>query len=503
MKLRKGKYEKLMELAKRRGFFWPAYELYGGIGGLLDMGPLGSSLKRKIEEKWRSFFSKQVKFLELETPIVAPGDVFKASGHVDHFMDKMSECARCKRRWRIDHLVKEQTGLDVEGLGPAQVDEVIKERGVRCPECNGELLSTRPFNLMFKTAIGPYTDRLDFMRPETAQAMFIDFKRLYELARRKLPFAAAQIGRCLRNEISPRQGPIRLREFTIMEFEFFFDPEDPSCPFLEGVKGEKLTLVPAKRKERDLTNAIEITVERSISEGYIATEWQAYFMVASMKFVESLGIPRDVQRFDEKMPWERAHYAVQTYDHEVLLERWGWIEVAGISYRTDYDLKVHMSMTKSDMRVKKDGRYITPHVVEPSYGSDRLLYATLEYAYSEREGRVVLKLPRDVSPIQAVVLPLVTKDGLPEVAKKVYEGLKEEGFMVEYDDSGFIGRRYARFDEVGVPLAITIDYQTLKDGTVTLRDRDTWEQVRVRTERIASLLKDYLAGKLNFKGLAN
>ena len=494
----KDKYEKVSELMKRRGFLWPSYEMYGGVGGLLDIGPLGSPIKRRIEEEWRRFFSERVRFLEVGTPIVTPCEVFKASGHIEHFSDNMAECASCKKRWRVDHLIREQKDLSVDGLSAKEMDKIVKEKGVKCPDCGGGLSETQPFNLMFKTTIGPYADRVDYLRPETAQAMFTNFKRLYELARRKLPFAAAQIGRCLRNEISPRQGPIRLREFTIMEFEFFFDPERPKCPALENLLEEVVRLVPASRKEEKLEDPIEVSIKQALGDGYVLTEWQAYFMLLSQKFVESLGIPFGNQRFDEKMPWEKAHYSAQTHDHEILLDRWGWTEVAGIAYRTDYDLKVHMEATKSDMRVEVDGRRIMPHVVEPSYGSDRLLYAALEYAYSERETRVVLKLPRHIAPLQAVVLPLVSKDRLPERAASIYETLKEKGFAVEYDDSGFIGKRYARFDEVGVPLAITIDYQTLDDGTVTLRDRDTWSQVRTEATKLPLLLSDFLSGKVNF-----
>lgn len=495
-------YEKIVRLAKRVGFFWPSYEIYGGVSGLIDFGPLGTALKRKIEAKWRDKFIQQQGFVEIETPIAGLGKVFEASGHVQHFTDKMVACRQCGRRWRADHVIQEQTGITgIEGLSLDELDGLIREKGVRCPECKGIVSKPQLFNLMFKTSIGPYVESVDYCRPEVAQAMFTNFKRLYELVRGRIPFGVGQIGHVFRNEISPRQGPIRLREFTIMEVEFFFDPKEPSCPQLREVEKEALPLLPASEKMGGRIKPLRLTVKQALRRELIKAEWQAYFMVLSKQFAVSLGIPPEKQRFDEKMPWERAHYSAQTYDHEVYCERWGWIEIAGHAYRTDYDLKMHMEKSGEDLRVFKAGRRFIPHVVEPSFGADRLVYATLEYAYMEKEDRVILKLPIDTAPIQLAVFPLVTKDGLPEKATEVHKRLRKEGFTVEYDEAGSIGRRYARVDEIGVPVAITIDYQTLKDGTVTLRDRDSWAQVRSEIEGLPKNLREYFAGVRKFKDL--
>ncbi len=570
------RYDKIIELAKRRGFFWYSYEIYGGAGGLIDFGPLGSSLKRKIEAKWRDMFVRRHDFLEIETPIVGLGKVFEASGHTKHFTDKMIQCGKCKRRWRADHLIQEQTGITgIEGLSLEELDHIIREKGIRCSICGGDFDKPQFFNLMFKTSIGPYEESLDYLRPEAAQAMFTNFKRLNELTREKFPFAVAQIGHALRNEISPRQGPIRLREFTIMEFEFFFDPEDPRCPKLKEVKDDVIYILPAEEKSKGKDKPLKLTVKEALKQGLIKTEWQAYFMAISQRFVTSLGIPPEKQRFDEKLPWEKAHYSAQTYDHEIYTERWGWIEVAGHAYRTDYDLKMHMEKSGEDMRIfkayekplikeklaikpKKDaigkefkseaatvlkliseaspeevqesfkkqgyymagpykilkehvrierqkiketGRRFIPHVVEPSFGAERLVYAALEYAYTEKDDRVILKFPRDIAPIQVTVLPVVSKDGLPEKARSIYEMLIEEGFTVDYDEAGSIGRRYSRADEIGVPIAITTDYKTLKENTVTLRNRDTWAQVRNNTEEIPNLLEKFFKSDLEFNQL--
>jgi len=571
------KYQKVIELAKRRGFFWPSYEIYGGEAGFLDYGPLGSLLKRKLEQKWIDWFVRRENVVLIDSAIVAPEIVFKASGHTAHFTDPITTCKKCGRKWRADHLLEEQAKISGEGLTLEELGRLLAEHGVRCPECGGELEQPQAFNELFKTTIGPYSEHVGFLRPETAQGMFVNFKRLYDLVRGKLPFGAAQVGRCFRNEISPRQGPVRLREFTIMEFEFFFNPKKPECPKLSEVLGEKLRLLPEELIKRGVEEPVEVTVAEALDRGYIKAEWSAYFMVRAKHFLNELGVPDENQYFREKLPGERAHYSAQTYDQVVKLSRWGYVEVSGHAWRTDYDLKMHMAHSGEDLRVfvpygearkvkrlrlkvdkarlgasfkdkatlilrllevtpaeevaealsregvyqlksngetfeltrehvevveeevEEKGERILPSVVEPSFGLDRLLYVTLEYAYTERGDRVVLRLPRDLAPIEVAVFPLMNKDGLPEKAREIYLSLLREGFTVEYDESGSIGRRYARMDEIGTPYAVTVDYQTLKDETVTLRDRDTWKQVRVPAGRLPEVLRSLFRGEISFE----
>jgi glycyl-tRNA synthetase len=404
------------------------------------------------------------------------------------------------------------------------------------------------------------------MRPETAQGIFTEFKRIYEISRGKMPLGVAQIGKAFRNEISPRQGVIRLREFSMMEIELFFDPLNPKCPLLNQVENEELRMLPEDLVEKGIEEPLIISVKDALSKGVIKQEWLAYFMVLSKKFAIKLGIPEDKQRFHAKLPSERAHYSAQTYDHEVLLDKFGWVEVAGHAYRTDYDLSSHMKKSSVDLSVSvqleepikvkhlrmninakkikeispdkfndimkrlkemspedakreidnsgaivveglklpkeaiefvdveeevKVRRFI-PHVVEPSFGIERLVYATLEHAYSEKEDRAILGIPPYLAPIQVAVFPLVSKDKLQEKSIAIWEDLRRKGIDAIYDDSGSIGRRYARADEIGVPFAITIDYQTLDDDTVTIRDRDTWKQKRLTTKD----LPDHLLGLL-------
>ncbi len=504
----KDKFEIISEIAKRRGFFWPSYEIYGGIGGFMTFGPLGSVLKRRIEEKFRNFYIRPLGILEIESSVIMPGKVFEASGHVDHFKEPIVECLNCKRKFRGDHLLQEFAGMsdtETEKLALRELMNKIKKRKIRCPECGGDFGKTEQFMTMFTTTIGPYSEATGYGRPEAAQGIFVEFKRIYESSREKLPFGVVQIGHALRNEISPRQGPIRLREFTIIDIEFFLDPEDLHCPLLKNVEDDTLNLIIAENKLKGVTEPIEITVEQALKKGFIKAEWQAFFMVLAKRFLAELGVPEDKQRFIEKLEWERAHYSVQGFDQEVCLDRWGWVEVSGHNYRTDYDLSRHMQFSGVDMKVfqetEKEGRRFIPHVVEPSFGSDRLVYIALEYAYKTKKNRTLLSLPRELAPIQVGVFPLVSKDGLPGKAKEVYELLIREGFTAEWDESGSIGRRYARADEVGTQLGVTVDYQSLEDGTLTIRDRDTWRQVRCKIQELPELLHAYFRRKIDFEEL--
>jgi glycyl-tRNA synthetase len=504
----KDKYEIISEMAKRRGYFWPSYEIYGGISGFLTFGPLGSLLKKRLEDKFRRFYLQPLAILEIETSVIMPGNVLEASGHVENFKEPTVECIKCQRKFRADHLLQEfgkMTDTETEKLTLQAIMDELKNRNIRCPECGGTFSKAEQFMTMFTTTIGPYSDSVGYGRPEAAQGIFVEFKRIFESARGRLPLGVAQIGRVLRNEISPRQGPIRLREFTIIDIEFFLDPEDKKCLVLKEVENETLRLVLAENKMKDNTEPVTVTIKEAVSKGIIKEEWQAYFMALAKRFLVELGVPEEHQRFIEKLEWERAHYSVQGFDQEVYLERWGWTEVSGHNYRTDYDLSRHMKASGVDLTAFKEsesgGRRFVPHVIEPSFGLDRLAYVALEYAYTKRNKRTLLSLSRDLAPIQMSVFPLVNKDGLVEKADEVYHRLTNEGFTVDWDSSGSIGRRYARADEVGTPLGITIDYTTLEDGTVTLRDRDSWKQVRSNIDNLPDLLHAYFRNKIDFENL--
>ncbi|KXA89629.1 hypothetical protein AKJ57_05070 [candidate division MSBL1 archaeon SCGC-AAA259A05] len=497
--------EKVMEVAKRRGFIWPSFEPYGGVAGFYDFGPLGALLKEKIIQKWRHYYVVKEGCLEIDSPTVFPEEVLEASGHVNHFTDVMIECKSCTAAYEVTDLVKEFTGKDIEGQSREEMKKVIENSKIRCPECGGNLGKIYDFNTMFPTEIGPKGVRQAYLRPETAQSIFVDFNRLQRIARRKLPFGVAQTGKGYRNEISPRKGIIRLREFTMAEAEIFFDPEDPSHPDFDQVKEENIKLWLAEDQENEVEKLTEVKAGEAVERGLVVNELLAYHLALAKKFVLDLGIKEEKMRFREQVSGERAHYSEETWDLEVYSQKYDWVEVAGIAYRTDYDLSRHSEYSDSDMTVfyqekgEEEGKRVLPHVVEPSFGVDRPLYCVLEQSFVEEDDRSYLQLNKELSPIEVSVFPLISDDDLTERAVEVHEELKGEGIFAEYDDSGSIGRRYARADEVGTPYCVTIDHQTLEDSTVTIRDRDSTEQIRVKINELSEIIDRLLDGKLEFE----
>ncbi len=562
------RHEKAMELALRRGFLWPSYEIYGGVSGFYDYGPLGATLKKKIEDLWRRFYCVQEGFLEISSPTVGPEEVFIASGHVSNFVDPMVECQKCHEAFRADHLVKGSLEVKTDGLSYKELERLIKDNAIKCQECGGALGEVWSYNLMFKTHIGPGSRKVGYLRPETAQGMFILFNRLYAFYRKRLPFGAAQIGKAYRNEISPRQGLIRLREFTQAEVEIFVHPLQKTHKDFARYAGDELLLMTRGGEERRVT-------AREAVGTIVAHELLCYHLVLTRRFLEEAGVPADRIRFRQHLKTEMAHYAADCWDAEVFTERFGWVEVVGIADRTDFDLHAHQMASKAELAafvhyetprlVKKRalepnmtslgpqfkgkagkivaalkelgeegvaafarggqvtlelegekvvlgkdhlglreaeervvGEKVVPHVVEPSYGIDRILYCVLEAAYLEREGRVIMTFKNSVAPMEVAVFPLVPKEELAGYALRIVDTLKGEGLMVTYDEGDSIGRRYARVDEAGVPYAITVDFDSLKDDKVTVRERDTARQVRVDTKDLSQFLRDLLGGKREF-----
>lgn len=551
----------ILSLCKRRGFLFPSYEIYGGVAGMYDYGPLGSTLKNNIMEVWRRLYTLGEGFVEIDSETVGPEIVFKASGHVDEFADKMVKCTACDEAFRADHLVK---GLhpNPDTLDEAALDKLIKENNVVCPTCKGTLSSVEEFNLMFKTTIGPGSGRTGYLRPETAQGIFVNFPNLYRYNREKLPLGVIQTGRGYRNEISPRQGIIRLREFNMMECELFVDPEDKTWPRFGDIKEEILTLHAADGRD------LMISVEDAVNQKVICNEVLAYFVWLTQAFLTSVGIDRQKLRFRQHEHDEMAHYASDCWDAEVLLS-YGWTEIVGIADRGCWDLSRHAQFSSSDMtafkrfetpkEIDKDvvkpkygalgpkfknqakaigaameeiepstikdgiisvivdgesyslgtefydigrmkvtvtGERVTPHVIEPSHGLDRIIYSVLEHSYymRDKEDQTVLRLPSAVAPIKVGVFPLMPKEDLEKVAKQIDLDIRYSGIESYYDSTGSIGKRYARMDEVGTPWCITVDYQTLEDGTVTLRERDSTEQIRIEYMGAAEIINAVLCG---------
>jgi glycyl-tRNA synthetase len=567
------KNEKVNELARRRGFLWPAFELYGGAAGFYDYGPLGAPLKRRIEDIWRQFFVISEGFAEIEAPTIGVEGIFQASGHLSGFSDPLTGCKECKEIYRADHLIKHIVEVP-DALSNEEIYKCIQENEIGCPECGGELSEVYEFNLMFKTMIGPGNKMAGYLRPETAQGMFINFPRLLRHFRDSLPFAAVQIGKSFRNEISPRQGVIRLREFTQAEAEIFIDPRDKTHPRFDEIKDIRIEFYSQAAQERGEPE--EMTFGEAAGRGIIAHQTLAYYIARTYQFLLAVGVAPDKMRFRQHKSDEMAHYAADCWDAEVFLDRLGWIEIVGVADRTDYDLKAHTAQSKVNLSVfvnfdkpikrqklvvKPDfkalgprfkgkakavgealkalgpeelkgdkirvmvdgetieiesslvscesveeevrGEEIVPHVIEPSFGIDRILYTVLDHSYYEDavdgETRAVLRFHPAVAPIEVAVLPLMDREELVFPAKKIQEELRGLGLRVDYDTSGSIGRRYRRNDEIGTPYEVTVDYETLEQGTVTIRDRDSMLQIRVPLGQVADKLQALLCKALKFE----
>ncbi|MFH1126056.1 MAG: glycine--tRNA ligase [Candidatus Altiarchaeota archaeon] len=471
-------YDKILDISKRRGIVYPSFEIYGGLSGFIDYGPVGSRIKQNVENMIRRFYVIDEGFFEVQCPTLSPEQVWVASGHVQNFKDMMTECLKCGEPYRADHLVEQALKRKVDGLSMGEIQELIVKEKVVCPKCKGDLDKVYDYNLMFQTYVGPGAGKVtSYLRPETAQTTYLSFRRLWEFARKKLPFGVLQIGRSFRNEISPRQGMIRLREFNQAEIQCFVEPENKEAKRLSELSGMKV-------KVASKNGTYETTLGKLVEDKLIKVEMIAYFLGKSIRLFEAMGINPERLQLRQHEETERAFYSSDTWDVEYESPALGRIELVGIADRTDYDLKAHMDLSKQDMTVNIEGRKFIPHVVEIAYGIDRPIYCILESCYSEESDRAIFKFPKEIAPYTAGIFPLVQKDGLPEKAVEVFKLLRDNGLYVFYDESGSIGKKYARADEIGVPYCITIDYDTLKDNTVTLRDRDTRNQRRVSIESL-------------------
>jgi len=425
----------IVSLAKRRGFIFPSSEIYGGFGGFWDYGPLGVELKRNIREAWwRSMVQERDDVVGLESSIIMSPRVWEASGHVGSFADPLVDCRDCKRRWRADEDVTNG----------------------RCPSCGGELTEARQFNMMFRTFVGPVEDdaSVAYLRPETAQGMFVNFRNVQSSTRRKLPFGIAQIGKSFRNEITPGKFTFRSREFEQMEMEFFTPPDPPF-------------------------------------------NWHRYWVEERRAWYVALGIRPERLRLYDHPAEKRSHYSRATTDVEYAFP-WGWGELEGIADRTNYDLTQHATVSGEDLTYfdEETRERFLPWVVEPAAGVDRVALVFLLDAYDEepdKEGiRVVLRLHKRIAPIKVAVLPLSRKEPLVAKAREVWAGVRPH-FISTYDDAQAIGRRYRRQDEIGTPYCVTIDFQSLEDNQVTVRDRDTMAQVRLPIPDLIPYLREQLA----------
>jgi glycyl-tRNA synthetase len=483
---KQGKHEDVMNLAARRGFFFRTADSYPNVpAGFWDYGPLGVLFKNRYVGLWRKRLVKRDEMVEIDTVQILPRAVFVASGHVGNFSDPIVECSKCHSIYRADKLIEEKVGHVIpEGLQDAEYDSLMADNGVVCTNCKNRLVGTKRFNMMFKVGIGPLGEEA-YLRPETCQGIFVDAPFLFKTQRIKLPKGFAQLGKSFRNEIAPRQGILRLRELNQAEIEVLFNPENADLPRFDVALPYKLNV-----SEGD-GEPVPVTVADAMAQRTIPNKLIGYYLYLIQSFYESVGIATTDIRLRKLGEKEKAFYSTVAFDLEVRTSG-GWLELVACNYRSDYDLKRHSEVSKSDFSVDDGGKKVLPHIFELSMGIDRSLYALLESAYRSDEARTYLALKPSVTPVQVGVFPLVSKDGLPEKALEIYGVLREE-LDAAYDDGGSIGRRYARSDEAGIPYCVTIDGETLQSGTVTVRDRDSRLQEKVKVEELLGWLKSRLS----------
>jgi glycyl-tRNA synthetase len=450
---------KIVSLCKRRGFIFQGSDIYGGLANTWDYGPLGAELKRNVKDYWwKKVVHERDDVVGLDSAILMHPRVWEASGHVAGFNDALIDCKQCKSRFRADHIIEDSLDMHVEGKSVQELTEIIHENKIKCPTCgNVAWTDARIFNLMFKTHQGVTEDSssIVYLRPETAQGIFVNFKNVLDSSRMKLPFGIAQIGKSFRNEITPGNFIFRTREFEQMELEFFVKPGDDE-------------------------------------------KWFEYWRQFMVDFFVSLGVKKENLRLRDHTPEELSHYSKGTTDLEYKFP-FGWGELWGVANRTDYDLSRHTEYSGKTLTYfdPVENKQIVPYVVEPSLGADRAILVVLCDAYDEEEvqgdNRVVLRFKPEIAPIKCAVLPLSKKEPLDELARKIYCDLKKD-YHMEYDNTGSIGKRYRRQDEIGTPFAITVDFDSLEDNKVTVRDRDTMQQDRIEIDQV----RDYLKDKLGF-----
>ena len=627
--------DSLEHLLKRRFFYAPSFEIYGGVAGLFDFGPPGCAFQNNIIDVWRKHFILEEEMLEVEATMLTPHDVFKTSGHVDRFTDWMCKDLKTGEIFRADHLVEEvlesrlkgdklargetikeeeededkkkrkkkvkeikNVKLDdevvkeyenilaqIDGYSGEQLGELITKYNITNPTTGGKLEPPIEFNLMFDTAIGPSGNLKAYLRPETAQGQFLNFSKLLEFNNEKMPFASASIGKSFRNEIAPRAGLLRVREFLMAEIEHFVDPENKSHPKFQDVKDVKLRFLPKDVQEAGSSELIEKTVGEAVASGMVDNETLGYFIARIYAFLVKIGTDPSRLRFRQHMSNEMAHYASDCWDAE-LQTSYGWIECVGCADRSAYDLSVHAARTgeklvarqmlseprtveeyEIELQKKKFGpkfrkdagtvekwltsrtqceledlskelqengkitasikgvegtveldsdlikiakvkrtehvREYIPNVIEPSFGIGRILYSVFEHQYWARKDeaeRGVLSLPPLVAPTKVLIVPLSNSAELQPMVKKVSTILKKEKIPFKIDDSGAsIGKRYARNDELGTPFGITIDFESVQDESVTLRERDSTKQVRGSIQAVVDAIKDITYSDGNWK----
>lgn len=485
--------KEFISFIQESGLIWgPEPEIYGGLSGFYTYGPLGKLLKNKVENSVRKVFNLYG-FRELEGPTILPDRVWKASGHLGTFSDRIVTCLKCRAIFRAEKLVEENHDVSADGFSDEKLLHFIHEKKIKCPSCSGNFGDKlERQSLMMKTNVMGTAASL---RPETATVTYLPFIRMYQYFRKKLPFGVFQIGKAYRNEISPRQHVLRGREFTQAEGQLFIDPQEKNnWEQFEKIKDDNLPMWDYKLQDSGAL-PVTMTVVDALKKKLVSSKAYAWCLWLAFNQFLRFGIPIDRIRIRQHHPNERAFYATDAWDIEVKTNNFGWVEVCGVHDRADYDLKQHSKESGVALEaIRENGERFTPHILEIAFGTDRPTYALIDLFYekkSEDEGKSVFKIPYTMAPIEVSVFPLMKKPELVEVAEKIYDSFSKD-FVVDYDSAGSIGKRYLRSMTAGTPFAITIDYETLNDKSVTVRDRDTGKQERVKILG----LKEYLRQRL-------
>ena len=492
--------DELANFCKSKGLIYPSSEIYGGLSGLYDYGSKGVLIKKNFEKEWLKYFlDLNDNFFQIETSEIMPEKVFIASGHLKNFTDVAAKCKNGHIE-RADHLLSKNLNGRFEGLSDKEISDLISKNNITCSICKGPIDYVGPINMMFPIDLGVGNSTKAFFRPETAQSPYVNFKLEYEINRSKLPLGLALIGRAYRNELSPRNLLLRQRAFNQAELQIFFNPSKINeHDSFEDIKNYKLILVSVDQREKGEEDVSCLELSKRIPKFYV------YHMAKVQQFyLDILKIPKNLFRFYELNDKEKAFYNKYHFDMEIKLPDLGWVEMGGVHYRTDHDLKGHQEISKKNLFIfdEESKEKFIPHVLELSFGADRIVQAliTLSYCYDKKRENVVLNLLPKFSPIKVAIFPIVKGEEYENISQEIFNELKEE-YNVVYDKSGSIGRRYARNDEIGTPFCITIDEFSLKNKDVTIRDRDTTKQIRIKVENLKNILKDLIDGKVYFGSL--
>ena len=480
-------------LVKRRGFIWgPSPEIYGGLAGFYSYGPAGMALKNNI----LNLFRRELRYFgfgEVECPTIMPEIVWSASGHLERFIDPVLKCKNCSTIYRVDKFLQENLpDLMIDGLSIEEMEKLIRKHELNCPKCESAFSKIEEYNLMLKTSVG--NNVTAYLRPETATTTYLLFNRLDQDARRQYPIKVFQFGKAYRNEISPRQGVLRMRAFDQFELQMFISKhQEMESEDFEEIKHSTLPLLDWKLQEKGISKPKFISLDKAISDKILKKPAYAYCLYIGYYLTKILGIPEGVIRLRQHSINERAHYADDAWDLEIKTRQFGWVEICGIHDRTDYDLRRHGEFSKQNFEVSMgDDPKIkeVPQVLEIAFGIDRILYTLLETSFNVEEGRIILKLNPILAPNTVAVFPLVrNKENIRNLALNIHRELLKNRIGSFFDAAGSIGKRYRRQDELGTKWCITIDYESLEDNTVTIRERDSMEQTRIKISNISQTIQ--------------